>query len=121
MNTKMTNMEMSDSLSTEIDKRVEHIEKILHERDRDGSILTMELGKETNHHKNGEIFFTRMNLVRGSDEFNVESEKEDVFQALYAASDELVAQIKSEQDRAKDIQRKRGKDFKDSMHTTEPE
>ncbi|HET8574582.1 MAG TPA: HPF/RaiA family ribosome-associated protein [Candidatus Paceibacterota bacterium] len=114
INIKMTSMEITESISEKLNKSTAHIEKILHEKAEDSALLTVEIGKKTKHHRQGDIFFTQLHLVRDGDDFNVMSEKEELLDSIDAAEEELLRQIKSKQDKRKDLTRQGGKEIKDA-------
>lgn len=53
----------------------------------------LEIGKSTNHHKHGEIFFVEARFKAGERQIFARSEKEDVYQAIDHLEQEMYAQL----------------------------
>lgn len=95
-NIKATNMELTRGINNYVNKRVLGITKFV----KNGEMaVSVEVGKITNHHKQGDIFRAEFNIeIRGS-KFYAFSEKEDLYKAIDDAKKEIVRQITSSKDR----------------------
>ena len=84
-NIKSTNMEMTSAISQYIEKKIGSLDKLLCDGDQDAVIMSIEVGKNTNHHKSGNVFFAEMNLMNCGKDFRAKHEADD----LYAAIDKM--------------------------------
>lgn len=88
---KATNMELTEALKDYAEKRLSSIAKY-------GAIASVdaELGKSTNHHRNGDIFIANVNVTTSLGKlYRAETEKSDLYEAIDVVRDELVRELKS--------------------------
>ena len=96
-NIKATNMELTSSISDYIEKKIESINKLVVVGE-DISIY-VEVGKTTNHHKQGDYFKAEFDVDINGEKFFTDSEKNDLYKAIDDAKDEIVRRIKSNKKR----------------------
>ncbi len=95
-NIKATNMELTGAINDYIDKRLSGIKKFV----KDGEIVArIEVGKTTNHHKQGDVFKAEFDLDISGVKFYTISEKDDLYAAIDEAKQEIVRQITNNKDR----------------------
>ena len=97
INIKATNMELTDAISEYVNNRLAGIQKFIKEGEK--VVTYAEVGKTTNHHKNGDIFRAEFKIETSGNEFYAFSEKDDLYQAIDDAKGEIVRQIKTKKDR----------------------
>ena len=107
INEKGTNLEITSRIREYFYKKLEHIEKFVNSDD-DSAMLDVELGKTTNHHKNGEIFRTEINLQLKGKNFRAVAEEEDLFASIDIAKDDMVRQLQISKDKKIGLVRKGG-------------
>ena len=90
-------MELTSAITDYVNKRLVGIEKFV----KEGEEMTayIEVGKTTNHHKQGDIFRAEFNIEIPGAKFYTFSEKEDLYTAIEDAKEEIVRQIKTNKDR----------------------
>ena len=95
-NIKATNMELTGAISDYINKRLSSIEKFVN-----SEVVTahVEVGKTTNHHKQGDVFKAEFDLDISGVKFYTVSEKDDLYAAIDEAKQEIVRQITNSKDR----------------------
>lgn len=99
-NIKATNILLTDAISDYVDKRLQAIEKFVKEGEM---IAFVEVGKTTNHHKQGEYFKAEFNIeITGTKYYSV-SETEDLYSAIDEAKEEIVRQITKTKKRKQDL------------------
>jgi len=100
INIKATNMELTDAIREYVDKRIESIEKYIK-----NGILTgqVEVGKTTNHHKQGEVFKAEIDISIDGEHFFAMSEQSDLYAAIDDAKEEIARRITSTKDRKKTL------------------
>lgn len=97
INIKATNIELTNSIGKYINKKLESVEKFV--KNKNEMIVYIEVGKTTNHHKQGDVFKAEFNIEISGIKFYTVSEKEDLFNAIDDAQKELVRQISENKDK----------------------
>lgn len=96
INIKATNMELTSAISDYVNKRLEKVSKYV----REGSISGyVEIGKTTNHHKQGEVYKAEFDIEINGEKFFATSEKDDLYSAVDDAKEEIVRKITHNKDR----------------------
>ena len=97
INIKATNMELTNTINDYVNKRLSAIEeKFVKDREMDAHV---EIGRTTNHHKQGEIFKAEFNIEISGNKFYTISEQEDLYTAIDDAKEEIIRQITNTKDR----------------------
>ncbi len=97
INIKATNMELTGAISDYVNKRLVTVEKFIKKEDK--VIAYVEVGKTTNHHKQGDVFRAEFNIEIGGVRYYTFSEKDDLYSAIDEAKEEVIRQIKNNKDR----------------------
>jgi len=96
INIKATNMELTDAISDYINKRLDGVNKFV----KTGESLTrVEVGRISNHHKNGDVFKAEFFAEINGNEFYALSKMEDLYSAVDDAVDDLIRQITNNKNR----------------------
>ena len=96
INIKGTNMELTSAISECVNDRLSKIEKYSKQGALSGHV---EIGKTTNHHKQGEVYKAEFDININGEKFFVVSEKEDLYSAIDDAKEEIVRKITHTKDR----------------------
>jgi len=96
-NIKATNMELTLAISDYVNKKIESISKFIPQGEK--VVIYVEVGKTTNHHKQGDYFKAEFEVTIGGMKFFTDSKKSDLYKAIDDAKDEIVKQIKSNKKR----------------------
>lgn len=100
INIKATNIELTEAINDYVNKRLSGIKKFV----KDGEMISfVEVGKTTNHHKQGDIFRAELNIEIAGTKFYTFSEKDDLYSAVDDAKEEIVRQIINNKDRKKTL------------------
>lgn len=103
---KTTNIELTDALSAYVEEKFRGVEKFTPPHNEENPLLEVEIGKNTNHHRSGDVFSAKASIeVRGKI-FRAESEKEDLYVAIDDARDELSRVITSHKDKDRTLVRR---------------
>jgi ribosomal subunit interface protein len=95
-NIKATNMELTSAISDYVNRRLAAIDKFV----KEGEMVSyVEVGKTTNHHKQGDVFKAEFNIEILGNKFYTVSEKEDLYTAIDDAKEEIIRQITKNKDR----------------------
>jgi ribosomal subunit interface protein len=100
INIKATNVELTDSIRDHINNRLDSISKFVKKGALSGQV---EIGKTTNHHKQGEIYKAEFDLVVNGEHFFAKSETEDLFSAIDDVKEEISRSIVQKKDRKKTL------------------
>ncbi len=96
-NIKATNMELTTAINDYVEKKIDSIKKfVTSEKELD---VYVEVGKTTNHHKQGDYFKAEFSVLIDGENFFTDSEKSDLYKAIDDAKDELTKRIKNNKKR----------------------
>ena len=96
INIKTTNMDLTPAIEDYVNKKLASLEKF--KGDGEASIY-VEVGKTTNHHKQGELFKAEINLGLNGKNFFTDSEKDDLYKAIDESEEDLIRQITYKKDK----------------------
>jgi ribosomal subunit interface protein len=97
INIKATNIELTDSINEYINKKLTAVEKYV--KNKNEMIVYIEVGKTTNHHKQGDVFKAEFNIEISGIKFYTVSEKEDLFIAIDDSQKEIIRQISEDKNK----------------------
>ncbi len=104
--TTANNIELTPEINSYLEKRLGSVEKLL--KNSMSALADVKLGRDTNHHKNGEVYAVEINLVSDGQTFFAKTEQESLFAGIDIAKDELVSVLKNRKEK-KDTVWKKGK------------
>jgi len=107
INEKGTNMQITADIKDYLYKKLEHLEKFIDKND-ESVLCEVELGKISNHHKNGDVFRTEINLHIAHKNLRSEAEKDELFASIDVAKDEMIRELKSNKDKKVNLLRRGG-------------
>lgn len=110
INIKSTNMELTDAISDYVNKRLSSIEKFV--KNEEKVTAYVEVGKTTNHHKQGDVFVAEFNIEIDGTKFYTISERDDLYSAIDDAKEEIVRQITKSKDRKQTLFKRGAKSVK---------
>ena len=113
INIKTTTISMTPAIAEYIDKHLDSVRKFL-ESDPTAK-LDLEIGKTTNHHKNGDIFKAEMHIIAKDQNIYTSVEKDDLYTAIDILRDEVIRKLKSEKSKQRSFLRKGGAKLKDIL------
>jgi putative sigma-54 modulation protein len=91
INIKTTGISLTPSISDYVSKRMESVKRFL-ENDP-SAICDFEVGKTTEHHKNGDIFRAEAHIVAAKRDIYAESEQTDLYAAIDSVRDEVMRRL----------------------------
>jgi len=100
---KATNIELTDAIKTYVEVKLQPIAKLV--SDLPEAALSVEVGKTTNHHNKGFIFRTELNLRLGKETLRSEEDREDLYESIDVAVDDLKRQVKDRKEKMVDAHR----------------
>lgn len=84
-----SHIDLTDALRNHVDHEFKKLEKLIEPNAR----IDVEIGKTTEHHKQGNIFKAEAKIVEAKAEYFAEFITEDLYSAIGMLSDELSQQI----------------------------
>jgi len=111
------NLEITTAINDYVNLKISHAEKFLgHNQDViDAAEFNVDIEKTSNHHKEGDIFMAEVvALVRGKS-FTVKSQKEDLYQAIDEAKDEIVKVLEKNKEKHASFVRRGGAKLKNMI------
>ncbi|MEK7460388.1 MAG: ribosome-associated translation inhibitor RaiA [Patescibacteria group bacterium] len=103
---KTTNIQLTDAISSYVEEKFQSVEKFAVPHEAENPVLSIEIGKTTNHHRSGDFFSAKANLeVRGK-AFHAEAQKSDLYAAIDDLRDELVGVLNSHKDKNRTLVRR---------------
>ncbi len=89
-------MELTDAISDYVNKRLASIEKFA----RGGEVTGfVEVGKTTNHHKQGDVYKAEFDINLNGEKFFAKSEQSDLYAAIDDAKEEIARSVTHNKDR----------------------
>ncbi|MCH7597786.1 ribosome-associated translation inhibitor RaiA [Patescibacteria group bacterium] len=93
INIKVTNITLTPDISDYLDKRLQSFKKYIDPEDT-SVLLTVEVGKTTDHHQSGDIFRAEINLHISGHDFRAVSEQETLYSAIDDVKSEMTQELR---------------------------
>lgn len=106
-NIKATHIELTEAIEDYIQKRAGMLDKVIDKNDSSTSIM-VEVGKRSQHHREGEFFFAEFNVRVAGKDFRIVVEKDDLYAAIDEAKDEIIQEITGYKDKRRTLIRRGG-------------
>ena len=94
-NTKATEIVLTPAITAYLEKKMTNLDRFVPESLRDALVCYVELGKNTNHHKNGDLFLTEIHIKSGLASFYTKSEEPDLYAAIDISSAEMAESLRA--------------------------
>jgi ribosomal subunit interface protein len=109
---KTTNIELTPALKDYTEKRLNNAAKFI----GNDVFINVEIGKTSNHHKQGDIFRAEINLTTAlGKQFRAVSEKPDLYEAIDDVRDEIVSAVSSEKGKTEALWKRGARKIKNMM------
>ncbi|MDD3662563.1 MAG: ribosome-associated translation inhibitor RaiA [Candidatus Pacebacteria bacterium] len=96
INIKATNIELTNAINKYINKSLSRIKKFAKGGEVAGFV---EVGKTTNHHKQGDVYRAEIDISLRGEKFYSSSEKSDLYQAIDEVKEEIIRRITETKDK----------------------
>lgn len=103
VNIKATGIELTPEISSYLNKKISALQKFITDEDT-GAFANIEIGKMTNHHKLGNIFFTEINFRIGNEDFRIKAQGESLISSMDGAKDMALEAVRRDKDKKTDHQ-----------------
>lgn len=111
-NIKATGMELTPELLIYAEKRLDKVDKYL---DAPDPVMAVELGRVTEHHKQGAIFRAEVRISGSGADFYAAKEAFDIREAIDLVKDEIIHEISKVRGKKRSLMKRGGRTVKDMM------
>lgn len=118
INIKATNIELTPAISEYVTKKISALEKYF-DKSPD-AVAHIEVGKTTEHHKQGIIFRAEAHIVGSGLDIYADSEQADLYAAIDLMKDEVISSALQTKERKETLTRKGARMMKDMMRGFNP-
>ncbi len=109
---KATNFELTPALKDYIEKRLQALEKV----GGGQALISVEIGKTTEHHKNGDLFKTEINVsATDGAQYRTASEKQDQYESIDDAVTEVRRAIVERKEKSQTLWKRGAQKIKDIL------
>jgi putative sigma-54 modulation protein len=112
INIKATGITLTPSISEYIEKKINMLDKFFREEE---TLINIEVGRTTKHHKSGEIFRAEIRITAVGQEYYAVSETEDLYAAIDEVKDNIVQELTSRKRKTVHLFRRGGAQIKNLM------
>lgn len=113
INIQGTNIELTESIKDYVNKKVVILDKFIDKLE--DVLLEIEIGKTTNHHKQGDIFKAEINISFSGKKFYATSIKEDLYGAIDDVKEQIEYQLIQSKERGETLFRRGARSIKKMM------
>lgn len=106
---KGTGLEITDSVREYTEKKLDFI---FRKYDVVNNTIQIEIGKTTNHHKNGEVYFAEAHFQVKKRDVYARAEKKDVYESLNTLQSEIYSQLSTNKEKVLSLMRKGSRKIK---------
>lgn len=112
--------DLTDAIKKYSEDKIVALEKYLSD-DKDASTYNLRLGKTTNHHNSGKIFYAELAIAAPHKHYDAKIEAEDIYAAIDLLKDEMADNIRSHRAKQRTVSRHDAQKFKEKMLSTDAE
>jgi putative sigma-54 modulation protein len=114
INIKATGIELTPAIYDYAEKKVSSIKKYLG-KDSEKVVISVEVGKITQHHKSGEVFRAEVHITGAGHDVYAASEEEDLYASIDKVKDEITRELVSKKEKSFTMAKKGGQAIKNMM------
>jgi len=107
LNLKTTNIALTETIRAYLEKRLQTLDKLISLEDPT-VILDVELGRSTNRHQNGDVFFAEITIHRGKEAFRSVCDRPDLQSAIDDMRDEIAGELSARKGKLRALSRRSG-------------
>jgi len=93
INIKATNISLTPAITDYLNTKLAYLKKYLRGKEAE-ALADVEVGKISQHHRQGDVFRAEINISWKGELFRSEATKDDLYAAIDAAKDEIALEIK---------------------------
>jgi ribosomal subunit interface protein len=112
--------ELTDAIKSYLTEKLETLTKYIGKQNaNDEIIIHARLGKTSNHHHHGKIFYTEVSIHTSYKTFGARIEAESIYESIDLLRDDLADNIVTYKDKTRSKQIKESIKFKQQLHESE--
>lgn len=108
--------DLNSAIKSYAEEKMSSLYKFLN-KDEDETSFNLRIGKTSNHHNQGKIFYAEVTIHTPEKNFGGKVEAEDIYSALDILKDDMATNISHYRDRLHTLDLKSARQFKESMQT----
>lgn len=112
MNIKATGIELTPDILAYAEKRLSKVDKYISASD---PVMALEIGRVTQHHRQGEVFRAEVRIVGGGADYYAAKEANDLRAAIDEVKDEIIQEVNKDKGRRTTLMRRGGRMVKDMV------
>ncbi len=93
-NIKTKEISLTPAIKDYLEKKLAHLDKFISPEHMDEVMCYVEVGKSTQHHKNGDFFVAELTIHIGGKSLRAEVEESDLYAAIDIVVDEMATELK---------------------------
>ena len=101
VNIKATDIELTPQISDYLNKKIASLEKFVSEND-EAAYADVEIGRTTNHHRTGNVYFTEINFKIANENMRARAEGDSLISSMDKAKDKALEVLREKKGRQKD-------------------
>lgn len=110
--------ELTEAIKKYAEEKMSSLHKYLNQ-DEEYVSFNFRLGKISNSHNNGKIFFTEVSIHTPEKNYGSRVEADDLYAAIDLLKDDLARSITSYRDKTRTLSKRDAQKFKEDLHTVE--
>jgi putative sigma-54 modulation protein len=118
INIKATNIELTPAISAYVEKKIPAIEKYF--KDIPDAVAQVEVGKSTQHHKQGDVFRAEVHIIGSGLDHYAASERADLYVAIDDVRDEIISKAMHQKGKKEALGRRGARAVKDMLKGFNP-
>lgn len=118
LTTVCKDFELTEAIKDYLEEKMTSLNKFINESE-DVVTYNVRLGKTSNHHNHGKIFFIDTSIHTPSKNYGARVESHDIYAAIDELKDELAESITTYKDKSRDLNRKEEAKFKEQLRSAE--
>lgn len=112
MNIKATGIELTPEIFAYAEKRLSKVEKYITASD---PVMAVELGRTTEHHKQGVVFRAEVRISGGGADYYAAKETSDLYRAIDEVKDEIILEATRDKGKREAMMKRGGRMVKDMI------
>lgn len=118
INVKATGIELTPAISDYVDKKISALEKYFSQSP--DAVARVEVGRNTQHHKSGEVFKAEVHIMGSGFDLYAVSESTDLYSAIDIVKDEIARELTRVKGKRFALARRGGRFVKNMMKGLNP-
>ena len=112
--------DLTDAIKDYANDKILSLEKYLSD-DVDVTTYNLRLGKSSNHHNAGKIFYAELSIAAPHKHYDAKISADDIYAAIDLLKDEMAGNIRDYKSKVRTVSRHDALKFKEKMHSADLE